>query len=213
MAALIEAAAAIREAWIGNSVTARQGVKTALAIFNSRDVRSISALALAAAGDSNGAQKLADGLHTEFPLDTLIHNYRLPAVGARIELNHRRPQRALDLLQASTPYDLGSAGPLVLVYVRGQAYLASGDGRAAAAEFQKLLDHRGLVFNNVTGALANLYLGRARNLEAKTLLSSDADTVRAQVRAAYRDFFALWSDADPNIPILVAAKAEYSRLE
>ena len=99
------------------------------------------------------------------------------------------------------------------VYVRGQAYLALRDGSAAAAEFQKVLDHRGIVGNDVTGALAHLYLGRARVLESHSLEGASADNAKAQARTAYRDFLALWKDADPEIPILREAKAEYAKLQ
>jgi eukaryotic-like serine/threonine-protein kinase len=212
-AAEIEAAGALREAEVGNSAKARQGVQAALAMSKGRTVRSIAALALATAADSVGAQKLTDGLQSEFPLHTILQNYWLAAVRARLELNHGRAQHALDLLQAAIPYETGWDGPMVPVYLRGQAYLAAGNGPAAAAEFQRLLDHPGLVGNDVTAALAHLYLARARTLEATTLQSPAADSTKAQARAAYRDFFALWSDADQDIPIFTAAKAEYSRLK
>jgi eukaryotic-like serine/threonine-protein kinase len=212
-AAEIEAAGALREAELGNSAKTRQGVQAALAMSNGRNVRSLAALALAAAADSVGAQKLTDGLRSEFPLDTILRNYWLAAVRARVELNHGRAQHAIDLLQAAIPYETGRTGPMVPVYLRGQAYLAAGNGPAAAAEFQKLLDHPALVGNDVTAALAHLYLGRARTLEASMLQNPAAESTKAQARAAYRDFFALWSDADQDIPIFTAAKAEYSRLK
>jgi eukaryotic-like serine/threonine-protein kinase len=212
-AALIEAAGALREAEVGNSAKARQGVQAALAISNGRDVGSLAALALATAADSADAQKLTDSLQSEFPLDTLIQNYWVAAVRARVELNHGRAQHALDLLQATIPYETGRTGPMVPVYLRGQAYLAAGNGSAAAAEFQRLLDHPGLVGNDVTAALAHLYLGRALSLETTTLQSPAAESTKAQARAAYQDFFALWSDADQDIPIFIAAKGEYSRLK
>jgi predicted Zn-dependent protease len=211
--ALIEAFGALREAEVGNSAKARQGAQSAVAMSNGRDVRSLAALALAIAADSAGAQKLTDDLQSDFPLDTILQNYWLAAVRARIELNHGRAQHALDLLQAAIPYETGRTGPMVPVYLRGQAYLAAGKGPAAAAEFQKLLDHPALVGNDVTAALAHLYLGRARTLEATTLKSPSADSTKAQAHAAYRDFFNLWSDADQDIPIFTAAKAEFSRLK
>jgi DNA-binding winged helix-turn-helix (wHTH) protein/predicted Zn-dependent protease len=212
-AAEIEAGGALREAEIGNSAKARHGVQAALAMSNGRDVRALAALALATAADSAGAQKMTDGLHSEFPLDTIVQNYWLAAVRARVELNHGRAQHALDLLQAAIPYETGRTGPMVPVYLRGQAYLAAGNGPAAAAEFQRLLDHPALVGNDVTAALAHLYLGRARTLEVTTLQRPAADSTKAQARAAYRDFFTLWSDADQDIPIFTAAKAEYSRMK
>jgi len=212
-AAEIEAGGALREAEVGNSAKARQGVQAALTMSNGRNVRSLAALALATAADSIGSQKLTDGLQSEFPLDTILQNYWLAAVRARVELNHGRAQHAIDLLQAAIPYETGRTGPMVPVYLRGQAYLAAGNGSAAAAEFQKLLDHPALVGNDVTAALAHLYLGRARTLEATKLQSPAADSTKALARAVYRDFFALWSDADQDIPIFTAAKAEYSRLK
>jgi hypothetical protein len=212
-AAELDAFGALREAELGNAANAHQGVEAALATSNARDVRSVAALALATAADSVGAQKLTDGLQSEFPLDTILQNYWLAAIRARVELNHGRAQHALGLLQAAIPYETGRTGPMIPVYLRGQAYLAAGNGPAAAAEFQRLRDHRGLVGNDVTAALAHLYLGRARTLEATTLQSPAAENTKAQARAAYRDFFALWSDADQDIPIFTAAKAEYSRLK
>ncbi len=217
-AAEIQAAAAITEAGMGNLAKARQMARAALVLSGEKETRLAAAVALASSGDSSGAQTLLDGLNKERPLSTFLQNYWSPAIRARIELNHGHPQRAVELLETATPYDLGEpyeleGVPMYSVYVRGQAYLALGDGSAAAAEFQKILDHRGLVGNDVTGALAHLYLGRARVLEARSLEGVAADNAKAHAIAAYQDFFTLWKDADPDIPILRQAKAEYAKLQ
>jgi hypothetical protein len=174
-----------------------------------------AAAALAQAGDSDGAQKQVAALSKEFPLDTLIQNYWLPMIRAQVELNNGHARRAVQLLEQAKPYELSgwSDVPIYPVWVRGQAYLASGDGPAAAAEFQKILDHPGLMSNYVTGALAHLYLGRARALEARSLQGAAAENAKGKARAAYQDFLNLWKDADPDIPILRQAKAEYAKLQ
>ena len=181
----------------------------------------------------------------QFPLDTLVNFYWLPTIEARIRLSENNPAGALDRLQTvSSPLELGTPIFSVLVsclypvYVRGESYLADGDGNAAAGEFQQILDHPGLVINCPTGALAHLGLGRAYALEAgipiaplfnpaqpsrfssaqKSVGPNGGDTnpaageFKAKARSAYQDFFNLWKDADPDIPILKQAKAEYARL-
>lgn len=216
-AALFQADGAAVEAALGNTARARHAAIRALTLSSGRDVRIIAAAALAQTGDSRGAQTQLAALSKEFPLDTLIQNYWLPAIRGQIELDNGHAQRALQLLEAARPYELSSSlliGPIMYpVWVRAQAYLASGDGPAAAAEFQKILDHRGLMLNDVTGALARVYLGRARTLEARSLQGAAAENAKAQARAAYQDFLNLWKDADPDIPILKQAKAEYAKLQ
>ncbi len=134
-------------------------------------------------------------------------------------LNRKNPAAALNALQAASPIELGqiafvsNISCLYHVYVRGEAYLAAGQGSAAAAEFQKILDHSGIVWNCWTGALAHLGVARANALEAKTLQGADADAARVRALAAYKDFLTLWKDADPEIPILIAAKPEYAKLQ
>jgi predicted Zn-dependent protease len=168
------------------------------------------ALALAYAGDAGQAQALADDLSKRFPEDTIVQFNYLPTLRAKLELLHANPQEALVLLGAASPYELGVAAfdyynwpSLYPVYVRGEAYLAAHQGSKAAAEFQKILDHRGIVLNEPIGALVHLQLGRAYALQGET----------AKSRAAYQDFIALWKDADPDIPILREAKAEFARLQ
>jgi eukaryotic-like serine/threonine-protein kinase len=165
-----------------------------------------ASLALARAGDVTRAQTLVDELNRQFPSDTLLQKYWLPTVRGSLELARKNPARALEALQGVS-YELGDVGFLVgnlyPVYVRGQAYLAARQGKEAAAEFQKLLDHRSIVLNSPLGALAHLGLARSYSLQG--------DTVKAQ--AAYQDFVTLWKDADPDIPILKQAKAEYATVQ
>ena len=165
----------------------------------------MAALTLARAGEAAQAGKLATKLNQEFPLDTMMQNYSLPTIQAAIDLAKNDPRGAIQILQVTTPYELGSAsfGSLYPVYVRGLAYLKAGQGQQAAAEFQKMLDHRGIAGNFVLGALAHLQLGRAQAM----MVDKEA------ARKSYQDFFALWKDADPDIPVLHAAKAEYAKLK
>src|SRR5208337_2803164 len=150
------------------------------------------------------AQKLVGQLDREFPLDTIMQGYSLPTIRAAIELTKNNPGKAIEVLQAATPYEMGgiSFQWLYPAYVRGQAYLKAGQGQQAAAEFQKILDHRGITENFVTGALAHLQLGRAQAMMGD----------QAAAQKSYEDFFMLWKDADPNIPVLLAARAEYAKL-
>jgi hypothetical protein len=143
----------------------------------------------------------------------------LPAIRAQLALNRHSPASALNALQAASPIELGqiafvnNISCLCHVYVRGQAYLAAGQGNAAAAEFQKILDHSGIVWNCWTGALAHLGVARANALQARSSQGTDADAARVRALTAYKDFFTLWKDADPDIPILKEAKAEYAKLQ
>lgn len=215
-AAVFRAWFAQNEALMGNGPQARRGAQAALAPLSSSSVKFFAATALAQAGDSAGAQKLMDALNKEGPLDTLVQNYQLPILRAQIALNKGDAQRTLELLEIAKPYELGGGDwvrPLYAAYVRGQAYLAAGDGAAAAAEFQKILDHRGLMLADLTGALAHLYLGRARTLQARKTVGAEAQKARAEARTAYQDFLTLWKEADPDIPILQHAKAEYAQLQ
>jgi len=173
-----------------------------------RGIEALAALALARAGDVARAQKLAKKLNKDFPLNTLFQSYWLPAIRAAIELNRKNPTRSIELLQATASYELGDPEPLLAgtmypVYLRGQAHLLANQAKEAAAEFQKIIDHRGIVLNFPLGALAHLQLARAYSLQGDT----------AKSRAAYQDFLTLWKDADPNIPILLEAKAEYAKLQ
>jgi tetratricopeptide (TPR) repeat protein len=200
--------AALREAEFGNSAQALESANSALTLLPSRDVKTISALALARAGSTKRARTLADELANGNPSDTLLNLYWLPTIRASAELDENRPRQAIDILQVAAPYELGQPpqmGPATLypVYVRGEAYLRLGQAVQAASEFQKLLDHPGCVMNFPLGALAHLQLGRAYTMQG--------DTVKA--RAAYQDFLILWKDADPDIPVLKQAKSEYGRLK
>jgi hypothetical protein len=173
----------------------------------------LAAAAAAEAAGFDAAHRLMDALNKEAPHDTLIQKYWLPVLRAQVELGSGHAQRALELLQPAATYELGD-GALYSAFVRGQSYLAAGDGPAAAVEFQKILDHRGLVLNDSSGALAHLYLGRARALEARSAKDpANAKRALVEARAAYQDFLTLWKDADSDIPILRQARVEFARLE
>jgi len=207
-AAEYEAESAVREALAGNSSTARQQADRALALSKGRDAMAIAGIALALAGDTAGATRIAIDLEKLFPEDTVMHYNSLPVMRASIALRSGDSAKAIAALTVSTPHELGQAAQQVTfvlypVYVRGLAYLAAKQGIAAAAEFHTVVDHSGLVQNEPIGALAHLGLGRAYVLSG--------DTSKAQ--AAYREFFALWKDADSDIPILNQARAEYAKLQ
>ena len=206
-AAAYQAAAALREVEAGNREQARAEAKAAVKLAPNRDVRAIAALALARAGDTAGAEKLAAELDKTFPLDTLVQRYWLPTIRAGVALERKDPNRAIELLKVASTIELSAPMNLTILlcpaYLRGQAYLMLHDGNPAAAEFQKFIEHRGLVVNFPWGALARLGLARAYAMQG--------DAVKA--RAAYQDFLTLWKDADPDIPILKEAKAEYAKLK
>ena len=209
-AGLWEAGAAVREALFGNASEARKMAMAALALSTDREVEYGAGFALALCGDSSHAQALADDLERRFPEDTAIRLSYLPSLRARLALNHGDVSGALETLQIAVPHELGAPrssihalfGALYPVYVRGEAYLAEGRGADAVTEFQKILDHRGIVVSDPVGALAHLQLGRAYDMQGDT----------AKAKAAYQDFLTLWKDADPDIPILKQAKAEYANL-
>ena len=204
-----EASAALREALFGNGLEARQSARGVLRRSGGRDVQYAAALALALAGDSAKVQSLADDLSKLRPEDTIVRLNYLPTLRAQLALNHQDPAKAIDALQIAIPYDLMTPANPVLavdlypVFVRGEAYLAAHQGSEAAAEFQKILNHPGIVLNSPIGALAHLGLARG--------YFSQGDTVKA--KAAYQDFLTLWKGADPDIPILKEAKAEYAKLQ
>jgi hypothetical protein len=205
-AAFYQAESALREVEAGIPEGARAEANAALKLASSRDVKAMTALALARAGYTAGAEKLAAELDKTFPLDTLVQSYWLPTTWAAVAIEHKDPNRALELLKETSAIELGSPNisvELVPVYMRGEAYLALGDGNRAANEFQKFIDHRGAVVNFPWGALARLGLARAYALQRDT----------AKARAEYQDFLTLWKDADPDIPILKQAKAEYARMQ
>ena len=216
--------AALQQAAYGNATQSRQLVAGALKLSPaSQGVEVEAALALAMAGDTARAELMAQDLRKRFPLDTQVQSLWLPAIQAQLALDKKNPALALNTLQAASLIELGNIpfgnniSCLYHVYVRGQAYLAAGQGSAAAAEAQKILDHSGIVWNCWTGALAHLGLARANALQARTFQgqgqAADADAARVRALAAYKDFLSLWKDADPDIPILKEAKAEYAKLQ
>jgi eukaryotic-like serine/threonine-protein kinase len=214
-AALWETGAALWEAFFGNASAARQGAAAALELSTNRDVEYGAAFALALSGESSRSRTLADDLEKRFPEDTEVRFTYLPAIRALLALNHDpkggESSKAIESLKSAAPYDLGTPlcsapaffGVFYTIYVRGMAYLAAHQGAEAAAEFQKILDHRNIVVSDPIAALAHLQLGRAFVLSG--------DTIKA--KAAYQDFLTLWKDADPDIPILRQAQAEYARLQ
>jgi eukaryotic-like serine/threonine-protein kinase len=218
--AIWEAIAAQREAVSGDAAGAQRSAAEALLLAPaSQGVEVEAGLAFALAGDAARANSLSADLGKQFPLDTQVQSLWLPAIQAQLAINRKNPSLALSGLQAATPIELGSIpfvdniSCLYPVYVRGEAYLAAGQGIAAAAEFQKILDHSGIVWNCWTGSLAHLGLGRANALESRTAQGADADAARVRALAAYKDFLALWKDADPDIPMLKEVKAEYTKLQ
>lgn len=251
-AGTFRAAAALREAAFGNQEQARREAKAALAMANGQMLQTLAALALARAGDGAGASGLAKDLHQQEPWDSLQNAYWLPTIRAWVALGHnvmpsinpppsalKADAVAVELLEPVRPFELGLPTLYWVLNVttcpveaRGEAYLAMGRGAEAAAEFQKIIDHPGLVGTFPIGALARLGLGRAYALQAGVDISGEtkpgarpgvdmaSDNARcaplaeplAKARSAYQDFFALWNDADPDIPILKQAKAEYARL-
>jgi hypothetical protein len=208
-AATYLAAATLREVEWGTREQARADAHAALKLAPTLEVQEFTALALARAGDAAKAQELAAEIDKTFPLDTMVQKYWLPTIGAAVALQRKDPNRAVELLQVASPIELGVSNNsglnvvLCPVYLRGEAYLMLHEGNAAAAEFQKFIDHYGLVVNFPWGALARLGLARAYTLQG--------DAVKA--RAKYQDFLTLWKDADPDIPILKQAKVEYAKLQ
>ncbi len=204
-AATYVAEAAWREALVGNMSQAKQQAQAALALSTGRDVEATSAFALGLVGDAAQATRLTADLAKRFPEDTIVQFNYLPTIHAATALQGGSAGKAIEALAPAAPYELGSPGiapALYLVYLRGEAYVAAHQGSAAAAEFQKILDHPGVVQNGPIGALAHLGLARAYVLSGDT----------AKSRTAYQNFFALWKNADPDIPVLVASKAEYAKL-
>ena len=209
-AAVFDAGAALREAFFEKVPEARRSATAALKLSKDREVEYGAAFALALTGDSKGAQTLTDDLEKRFPDDTCVKFEYVPELRALLALNRNNPAKAIELLQVATPYELGVPrssfhaiyGVLYPIYVRGEAYLALHQGTQAAAEFQKILDHPGIIFSDPVGALARLQIARAY------AMSGDP----AKARTAYQDFLKLWKDADPDIPVLQHAQAEYTKL-
>lgn len=219
VAALWSGNAALREGLFGNTAQARRYAREALRISQgSEHVEIVAALAFAMAGDIGRAESLERDLAKLFPLDSQLQSVWIPIIEAQIALVRTKPLAAIDRLKSVSPVELGavpfsmSISCLYAVYLRGEAYLATQQGNAAAREFQKILIHDGIVWNCPTGALARLGLGRANALEARAERGAAADAARTRARTAYQDFLALWKDADSDIPILKQAKAEYAKL-
>ena len=208
-AAVYESYSAVRESLMGNPVQARQHVAAALRLSGGRDVMAGAALALAFAGDVAESEARAKELVEWFPEDTLVRYNYLPTIRARLALNRNQASKAIEAVEVAAPYELGAVGDraftlsLYPAYVRGQAHLVAGHGNEAAAEFQKILDHPGVVQNELIGALAHLGVARACVLQGNA----------PKALAAYQNFFTLWKNADPDIPILKQAKAEYAKLQ
>jgi serine/threonine protein kinase/tetratricopeptide (TPR) repeat protein len=183
------------------------------------ETQEFGALVLAGSGDTKRAEILLQDLQKHFPYHTVLQSNWSPTIRAQIALANQQPRQAIDQLQAALSVELGGSlsvqGPPCLypIYVRGEAYLAAGQGSAAAEEFQKIIDHRGIAWSCTTGALARLGLARANALQSRTSQGADADAARTRALAHYKDFLNLWKDADPDIPILKEAKAEYAKLK
>jgi eukaryotic-like serine/threonine-protein kinase len=208
-AADFESSQAFRDALFGNLSESRRLATEGLKLSGGRYVPLRNAMTLARAGETAKALTVADQLGKQFPDDSFVQLIWLPMIYAQTALNHNDSSKAIEILQASTPFELGTSRPdtfmppLCTAYLRGEAFLAAHRGSEAVGEFQKILDHSGIVENDLIGALAHLELGRA--------YTTRRDTAKAQ--AAYRDFLTLWKDADPDIPILKEAKAEYAKLQ
>jgi eukaryotic-like serine/threonine-protein kinase len=221
-AAVWEANASLQEAAYGNATEARSLAAEAVKFAPfSQGVEAEAALALAMAGAAERAESIAQDLGKRFSLDSQMQSLWLPAIQMQLKLDKKNPTTASNTQQIAPPIEFGeiafvnNISCLYPTYIRGETYLAAGQGSAAAAEFQKILDHSGIVWNCWTGALAHLGVARANALQSRTspAQSADADAARVRALTAYKDFFMLWKDADPDIPILKQAKAEYAKLQ
>ena len=201
-AAGYQVAEALFEVDSGNREQGLADVRAAMKLAPNPEVQEIAAVALARAGDTASAEKLADDLDKSYPLNIMIQRYWLPVIRAAVAMQRRDPNLTIELLRVVGDLELANIN-LLPAYLRGEAYLMRHDGNRAAAEFQKFVDHRGLVRNKPWGALARLGLARAYTIQG--------DTTKA--RATYQDFLAIWKDADPDVPILQQARAEYSKLK
>ena len=204
--ALWLAVQAVREAEVGNVAAARQGAARALALAPGRDVKVAAALALARTGETTQSKAILEALQKSEPSNTYLKVYWFPVIEASIDMAQQAPDRAVVALEPALPYELGGPPPGIVMYppyIRGLAYLAQKNGPAAAAEFQKFPDHSGIVQNFLLSSLSHIQLARAYAISGDT----------AKAKAAYQSFFALWKDADPDVPILKEAKAEYEKLK
>jgi len=194
---------AFRTALLGRCDEARADAKGTIVSTTDLDIRGWMATVLALCNDPEDARKVRDGLKRDFPESTAVRYAYVPETEAALALGQDDPQKAIESLSATSSYDLAYPFQGMPIYLRGQAYLAAHQGTEAATQFQMMIDHFGVVQNQPQGALAHLGLGRAYALEGDT----------AKARTAYQDFLALWKDADPDIPILIQAKAEYAKLQ
>ena len=209
-AAKRELNAALREAEFGNLTEARRQALDALTISQARSVRILVAMVLARTGDTVRAEKMSDELQKQNPVNTKMNIYWLPVIRAAAQISRKDPGKAIEILQTALPYELSLAGPLpeigallYPVYLRGQAYLMLHEGKSAVIEFQKFIDNRAMVINSPLGALAQMNLARAYAMQGDT----------AEAKATYQEFFTIWKDADPDVPVLKQAKAEYAKLQ
>jgi eukaryotic-like serine/threonine-protein kinase len=194
---------ALREALFGYPDAARKRSEAALAMADDRDTLYGAALVFVFVGDTGRAQPLVNRLADQFPEDTAVQFCYLPVLRAQLELTHGDAAKAVDALEPAMPYEAGVAAHLYPAYVRGFAYLSARKGNEAAAEFQKIVDHPGVVGNDPIGALVHVGIARAYALQHEP----------AKAKAAYQHFFELWKDADPDIPVLKQAKAEFAKLQ
>jgi len=217
-AAAYEAEAAVREALVGNLALAKRQANNALALSNGKDVVALSATALGLAGDSAQTARLTHELDLRFPQDTIVQTNLLPTIRLASVIRGGDASKLTEALAIATPYELGETSQsvtfcLYAVYLRGEAFVAANQGTRAAAEFQKVLDHPGVVQNEPIGALAHLGVARANALQARTSQGVDANAARVRALDAYKDFLTLWKEADADIPVLKEAKAEYTKLQ
>jgi eukaryotic-like serine/threonine-protein kinase len=217
--AIYQEQAALVEAAFGNAEDAKRLASEGLKLASTSQAVDVEAgLAYAMAGDIARAESMTQDLSKRFPVDTQVQMLWLPAIRAQVALDRKNSSAAIESLKTALPIEFGqipfvnNVSCLYDTYIRGEAYLAAGQGAEAVAEFQKIIDHNGIVWNCWTGALAHLGVAGANALEAKSLQGPDADAARTRALNAYKDFLTLWKDADPDIPILKQAKAEYAKL-
>jgi eukaryotic-like serine/threonine-protein kinase len=203
LAAGVQALAAVHDSWVGNMVLAKREAQAALALSNGKYAEAYSTIAIGLTDDSAQAGRLAADLSRRFPEDTIVQLEYLPMIRASDALRRGDPGKAVEALAAAAPYELGTYTRLYPAYLRGEAYVATRQGSEAAVEFEKILDHPGVIGNDPIGALAHLGLGRAYALIGDI----------SEAKTAYQDFLALWKNADPDLPILLQAKAEYAKLK
>jgi eukaryotic-like serine/threonine-protein kinase len=220
LAAMTQVNGAYREALFGNPAEAKQQADAGIALApGSHDAEVLTAFVSALVGESSRARSLEQDLNKRFPLDTLVQSYWIPEVNAQLAFNSKDNARAILFLESARPLDLSIANTgvtqanMTAVYLRGEAYRGEGRGREAAAEYQKIMDHRGVVIAGPVGPLAHLGLARAKALEAQSSAGGEADGARTRAREEYQAFLTLWKDADPDIPIYRAAKAEAAALK